>query len=60
MCPRLPLYIWPESLEWVVGQAPYGSSVYVACAQPIGEELLADERLDAIEVQPSDSAEFDI
>ena len=56
---RLPMYFWPDTREWVVGQAPYGSSVYVACSQQLAEQLRADMRLDTIDVLPTELADFD-
>lgn len=56
---RLPMYLWPESMEWVIGQALYGRSSYLACSHEVAAEVLADPRLDAIEVNSWDVAEHE-
>lgn len=54
---QIPMYWWPEGSEWVVGQALYGRSIYLACDDAIAEEVLAMPGLDAIEVSLSDEGE---
>ena len=53
------MYWWPEGSEWVLGQALYGRSVYLACSDEIAEEILATSGIEAIEVSLFDEAEYE-
>lgn len=56
---QLPMYWWPAGHDWVLGQALYGRSVYLACNDAIADEILAAKGLEAIEVSLSDGAEYE-
>lgn len=56
---QLPMYWWPEGHDWVLGQALYGRSVYLACNTAVAEEVLAMPGIEAIEVNLSDEAEYE-
>lgn len=54
-----PMYWWPEGHDWVLGQALYGRSAYLACSNTIADEVLATPGIEAIEVALSDEAEYE-
>ena len=54
-----PMYWWPEGHDWVLGQALYGRSAYLACSKGIADEVLATAGIEAIEVDLSDEAEYE-
>lgn len=54
---QLPMYWWPEGQDWVIGQALYGRTIYLACNDAIADEVLAAKGIEAIEVSLSDEAE---
>lgn len=56
---RLPMYMWPPDLEWVMGQALYGRSVYLACSFEVAEAVTADPRLEVMDVNSWDVAEHE-
>ena len=56
---HFPMYWWPAGHDWVLGQALYGRSVYLACSSVIADEVLAAPGLEAIEVSLSDEAEYE-
>jgi len=56
---QIPMYWWPEGHDWVLGQALYGRSVYLACSDAIADEILATSGIEAIEVSLSDEAEYE-
>lgn len=51
---RVPMYWWPEGLEWCVGQDIYARSLIVACDLPTAGRILAAERLDSFLIRESD------
>lgn len=56
---QLPMYWWPEGNEWVLGQALYGRTMYLACSGAVADEVLATSGIEAIEVALSDEAEYE-
>ena len=56
---QLPMYWWPEGQDWVLGQALYGRSVYLACNSAIADAVLVTRGLEAMEVASCDEAEYE-
>lgn len=56
---QLPMYWWPDGQEWVLGQALYGRSLYLACSAAIADAVLATRGIEAMEVASSDEAEHE-
>lgn len=56
---QLPMYWWPEGDDWVLGQALYGRSLYLACNDAIADEVLATAGIEVLEVDLSDEADHE-
>jgi len=56
---EVPMYWWPDGADWVLGQALYGRSLYLACGDEIADAMLAAPRIEAIDVSASDEAEYE-
>ena len=56
---QLPMYWWPDGQDWVLGQALYGRSVYLACSSSLADTVLATRGLEAMEVAAHDEAEYE-
>lgn len=56
---QLPMYWWPDGQDWVLGQALYGRSLYLACSSAIADAVLATPGVEAIEVASTDEAEHE-
>lgn len=55
----LPMYWWPEGHDWVLGQALYGRSLYLACTSAVADAVLSTQGLEAMDVASSDEAEHE-
>lgn len=56
---QLPMYWWPEDHDWVIGQALYGRSLYLACDSAVANAVVSTPGLEAMEVASWDEAEHE-
>ncbi|MBP1327194.1 hypothetical protein JOF28_002426 [Leucobacter exalbidus] len=56
---QLPMYWWPDGQEWVIGQALYGRSLYLACNNAVADAVLSTPGVETMEVASCDEAEHE-
>ncbi|MEQ8718991.1 MAG: hypothetical protein RIE08_15385 [Acidimicrobiales bacterium] len=59
-CPNLqePEHWWPVGREWVVSREYDLEQLYIACGDDLADLLLADQRVEAVEVRPDSRVDW--